>query len=156
MLPETTISTAVHTKTFTMSHFKQNRDDVFSNSSNFQQRPSSQCQCNPLIREISLGHFRSPILSPGLAPNDFHLFPEFKTQLEGQRSQTNKESQDSIKIRLKLPATFYDEEVGKLVHKCNKFDSQTLLYIRHIFQKKYKKTERKILVWNRSAFTEKR
>ncbi|GBN01047.1 hypothetical protein AVEN_261627-1 [Araneus ventricosus] len=59
--------------------------------------------------------------SPDLATNDFHLFPELKNWLGGKKFQTTKELQRNVKARLtSLVESFFEEEIGNLVHRYNK------------------------------------
>ena len=58
---------------------------------------------------------------PYLAPSDFHLLPELKKLLGRQRFQANEELQNNVKAHLNsLAATFYEEGIGKLVHRYDK------------------------------------
>ena len=64
--------------------------------------------------------FDHPPYSRDLAPSDFHLFPELKKWLGGQRFLTE-ELQENVKTHLNsMAATSYEEGIGKLVHRYDK------------------------------------
>jgi histone-lysine N-methyltransferase SETMAR len=84
-------------------------------------RPHTAAVTRELLAQFQWDVFDHPPYSPDLAPSDFHLFLELKTWLGGQRFHTNDELRDAVLTHLNtLAAPFYEEGIGKLVHRYDK------------------------------------
>jgi hypothetical protein len=62
----------------------------------------------------SIGKMKYPPCSPGLAPNDFWLFPKIKSALKGRRFQYIEDTQIDVTTALKaVPQTGVPKKVSK-------------------------------------------
>ncbi|GBM25953.1 Histone-lysine N-methyltransferase SETMAR [Araneus ventricosus] len=85
-------------------------------------RPHSAIVTQQLLEQFKWDVCDHPAYSPDLATSDFHLFPELKNSLGGQSFQKNEEIQSSIKAHLtSLAATFFEEGIGNLVYRYDKY-----------------------------------
>lgn len=79
------------------------------------------------VLDGSSNNFNHPPYIPDLVPSKFHLFPELKTQLGGQRFQTKEVLQDNVNAHLTpLTTTVFEEGIGKLVYRYDKLLSVTI------------------------------
>lgn len=84
-------------------------------------RPHTARVTQRLLQQFQWDIFEHPPYSPDLAPSDFHLFPELKQWLGGQRFQTDVELKETVTTHFQsLAATFYEEGIEKLVHRYDK------------------------------------
>lgn len=72
-----------------------------------------------LFRKLTI--FEHPPYKPDLAQGDYHVFPDLKQWLGGQRFQTDVELKDTVTTHFQsLAATFYEEGIAKLAHRYDK------------------------------------
>ncbi|XP_071448089.1 histone-lysine N-methyltransferase SETMAR-like [Hetaerina americana] len=129
MQPGATINAAVYCETIRplLRAIQNKRRGILTSGItvliHYNARPHSAGATQRLLEEqFQQDMFDHPPYSPDLVPSDFHLFPELKKWLGGQRFQTNEELQDNVKTHLNsLAATFYGEGIVKLVHRYEKF-----------------------------------
>lgn len=126
MQPGTTITSAVYCETLRrLRRAIQNKRRGMLTSGivliHDNARPHTAAVTQRLLQHFQWEIFDHPAYSPDLAPSDYHLFPELKQWLGGKRFQSNVELQDSVKNHLNsLADTFYEEGIGKLVHRYDK------------------------------------
>lgn len=73
------------------------------------------------VLDGSSNNFNHPPYIPDLVTSKFHLFPELKTWLGGQRFQTKEVLRDNVNAHLtSLAATVFEEGIGKLVYRYDK------------------------------------
>lgn len=84
-------------------------------------RPHVSRQTQDLLKQFGWTVMPHPPYSPDLAPSDYHLFPNLKEHLGGQRFSTDDEVKEEVTRYLNgLAANFFDMGIQKLVQRLQK------------------------------------
>ncbi|GBN27522.1 Histone-lysine N-methyltransferase SETMAR [Araneus ventricosus] len=84
-------------------------------------RPHSAGATQNLIQQFGWEQFDHPPYSPDLAPPDYHLFLNLKSDLGGRRFDRNDDAQNGAQQWLSsLAASFIEEGTDKLVSRYDK------------------------------------
>lgn len=84
-------------------------------------RPHTAKDTVDLIEKFGWEVLPHPAYSPDLAPSDYALFPHLKTEIAGEKFESDEELKNSVdQVFKNLEAKFFKESIEKLIIRCDK------------------------------------